>query len=122
MIFSASYDGEVAIFDRDIHGDFNIYRNISMKKMNSTSNITALCYQHSRYTLMVGTSSGEIIFVDIDKNKMISKCETKAGDVEKFISLEESHILLSFSRKTEVFGIFLPPHSKKFKPSCHLVS
>ena len=74
MIFSASYDGEIAIFDRDIHGDFNIYRNISMKKMNSTSNITALCYQHSRYTLMVGTSSGEIIFVDIDKNKMISKC------------------------------------------------
>lgn len=53
---------------------------------------------------------------------MISRCETKAGDIEEFIQLEEDHILLAFSKKAEIFGLYLPPHLKKFKPSCHLVS
>lgn len=38
------------------------------------------------------------------------------------MQLEEDNILLSFSKKAEIFGLYLPPHLKKFKPSCHLVS
>lgn len=81
MIFSASYDGEISIFERDANGDFNHSRTVSIKKMSPSSNITSLCYQHKRNTLIIGTHLGEIFFLDIDKNKMISKCETKGGDV-----------------------------------------
>jgi hypothetical protein len=122
MIFSASSDGEVAIFDRDFHGDFNLYRSVSMKKMNPSATISTLCYQEKRNTAIIGTNTGEIFFVDIDKNKIISQCDTKAGDIEKFVHFEQDNILLSFSKKAKIFGLYLPPHIKKFKPSCHLVS
>lgn len=81
-----------------------------------------MSFQNRRNTLIIGTNLGEVYFLDIDKNKMISKCETKSGDIESFVQLEEENILLSFSKKAEIFGLYLPPHLKKFKPSCHLVS
>jgi hypothetical protein len=49
--------------------------------------VTALSYQGKRNTLIIGTQTGEVYFLDIDKNKMISRCETKAGDIEEFIQL-----------------------------------
>ena len=30
------------------------------------------------------------------------------------------HMLVTFNKKYDVFGVYLPPHSKKFKGSCHL--
>jgi len=58
IIFSASYDGEIAIFERDNNGDFNFTRTVSIKKMNGLSNITSLCFQHKRNTLAIGTNFG----------------------------------------------------------------
>lgn len=49
-------------------------RSVSIKKLNATANVTALTYQAKRNTLIIGTQSGEVYFLDIDKNKMISKC------------------------------------------------
>jgi hypothetical protein len=74
-------------------------RNVSIKKLSASANVTALTYQAKRNTLIIGTQIGEVYFLDIDKNKVISKCETKAGDIEELIQLEEEHILLAFSKK-----------------------
>ena len=112
----------MALFDRDRHGDFNHYRTISIKKMSPGSSITALCYESKRNTLAIGTNSAELFFMDIDKNKLISRCETKGGEIEHLFHCQDEHVLLAFTKKTEIFGIYLPPHSKKFKPSCHLIS
>jgi hypothetical protein len=72
--------------------------------------------------LIIGTNLGEIYFIDIDNNKIVSTCETKAGEINFMIQLHELSILLVFSKKSEIFGVYLPPHSKKFKPSCHLIN
>lgn len=122
MVFSASYDGEVAIFERDIHGDFNHLRSLSIRKVNPQATVSALCYEHNRNTLIIGTNIGDVYFMDVDKNKIITKCETHGGDIEHFIHFPEEAILLSFTKRAEIFGLYLPPHLKKFKPSCHLVS
>ena len=122
MIFSGSYDGEIAIYSRDAHGDYSLYRTISMRKFNPSSNMTCLCYQQKRNTLIIGTNAGEIFFIDIDKNKLVSKCDTRSGEIEKFVLFDQENLLLSFNKKTEIYGLYLPPHLKKFKPSCHLVS
>ena len=58
FIFSASYDGEIAVFERDQNGDFNLVRNVSIKKLNAIANVTALSYQAKRNTLIIGTQTG----------------------------------------------------------------
>lgn len=58
FIFSASYDGEIAVFERDQNGNFNLVRSVSIKKLNATANVTALSYQAKRNTLIIGTQNG----------------------------------------------------------------
>ena len=58
FIFSASYDGEITVFERDQNGDFNLVRNVSVKKLNAMANVTALSYQAKRNTLIIGTQTG----------------------------------------------------------------
>ncbi len=99
MIFSASYDGEIAIFEKDVHGDFNRTRTMSVKKVSPLAGVTVLCFQHQRNILIIGTNMGQIYFMDVDKSKIISKCETRAGDIETFFYLRQDNILLSFSKK-----------------------
>jgi hypothetical protein len=70
------------VFERDGNGDFNNTRTLSIKKLCPQANVTSLSYQNKRNTLIIGTNMGEVYFLDIDKNKMISKCETRAGDIE----------------------------------------
>ena len=71
---------------------------------------------------MIGAQTGQIYFLDIDKNKLVSRCQTRAGDVEELVQLQDDTILLAFTKKAEIFGLYLPPHPKKFRPACHLVS
>ncbi len=58
MIFSASADGDVAIFEKDPNGDFTHFRNISLRKLSQNANMTCLYYQHKRSTLIIGTNTG----------------------------------------------------------------
>ena len=60
--------------------------------------------------------------MDVDKNKVLSVYQTNLGDIQDFNQIDDTPLLLAYSRKGGVFGIYLPPHLKKFKPSCHLVS
>lgn len=122
MIFSASQDGQLAIFERDKHGDFTHIRSLHLKKTDPLASVSALCYEPGRNMLIIGANTGDIYFVDVDKAKIISKSSPQAGDIEEFSILSSHSILLSFTKKAEILGLYLPPHIKKFKPSCHLIS
>lgn len=67
----------MAIFERDPHGDFNRTRSLSLKKVDPQATVSALCYEPQRNTLIIGTNTGDIYFMDVDKTKIISKCEPK---------------------------------------------
>jgi hypothetical protein len=60
--------------------------------------------------------------MDVDKNKVIAVFNTNFGDIQSFSQIDSFPLVLAFTRKGGFFGIYLPPHIKKFKPSCHLVT
>lgn len=73
-IFSASYDGEIAIFNRDAVGDFMFLRAFNLRKANPHAVVSSLDYHSPRNILIIGTNVGDTLFLDIDKNKIISFC------------------------------------------------
>lgn len=121
MIFSASEDGEIAIFTPNTAGEFALYRSLHAHKLNPQAIVLALVYSRNKHLLVVGTNIGELYFVDIDKNRVICSCQTSVGEVQALIPLVDSPLILCFSKKAEIFGVYLPPHANKFKSACHLI-
>lgn len=58
--------------------------------------------------------------MDVDKVRVINYIPTKNFEILSFSIKTEFPSFLSFGKNGQIFGVFLPPHSKKFKPFCNL--
>lgn len=78
-------------------------------------------YEQHRNILMLGTTGGNIIFMDTDKNRVTNYIQTGFGsDIVHLLINPSVPNLMIFDKDSAILGLFLPPHSKKFKPSCSL--
>lgn len=72
VIIACYQDCEVVIFGKDESHDFTFQRNFNLKKTLPNAFIMSIEYEEKRNILIMGTTSGDIIFMDVDKTKIIN--------------------------------------------------
>ena len=119
VIIGCCQDCEIPIFGKDESNDYAHLRTLNPRKSYPKVSIQVLEYEIRRNILIIGTHSGDIIFMDVDKNKVTNLIQTHSSSEILYFKINYKVLnVLILNKNNEVFGVFLPPHSKKFKPSC----
>lgn len=58
--------------------------------------------------------------MDVDKNRITNHISAQSLEAIKFYIKFDIPSLVTFGKNGEILGVYLPPHSKKFKPACNL--
>ena len=70
--------------------------------------------------MIIGSSTGDILFMDVDKNKLTNVFKSNSPELQTICLKPTVPMVVTFNKKYEIFGVYLPPHSKKFKGACEL--
>lgn len=76
MIFIGCQDGEIIVFGKDESHDYLHLRTLNPKRVESNLSIEVMEYEAKRNILMIGSNSGNILFMDVDKNKVTNIFKT----------------------------------------------
>lgn len=102
--------------------DYIHLRTLNGKKTHPNISIESVEYEAKRNIIMLGTNQGEILFLDVDKNKITHEIKIDHCEILAFLLKLEMSLLLCVTKKYEIYTVYLPPHSKKFKIGTHLVT
>lgn len=122
IIIGCFHDGEIVVFGKDQSHDYGLLRCFNIRRAYPNSLVLALEYEEKRNILILGTSNGDIIFYDVDKNRATNCIEAKGLEIVKLAINYDIPNVLAFGKNGEVFGVYLPPHSKKFKVACNILA
>ena len=121
VIIGCCQDCEIPVFGKDESSDYVHLRTLNPRKSYPKISIQMIEYECKRNILIIGTNSGDVIFMDVDKNKVTNYIQTNAMVENVYFKLNYNiPNVLIFNKNNEVSGVFLPPHSKKFKFGCNL--
>jgi hypothetical protein len=122
VIIGVYQDCEVFVFGKAESNEYSLLRHFNAKRFlsNATAIISAE-YEEQRNLLILGSNKGDILCLDIDKTRVAHHLHIPNLECIKFVVKCEVPLMLIFGKSSEIVGAYLPPHSKKYKSSCHLV-